>query len=582
MRTPAHHLLTLRRRKWWFLLPAAAVLALTLAAIVSWPRSYRSEATILIEEAEVPEDLQGLMVAEYVEKRFEAITRRVMVTDSLLGIVERYGLYPEARRSQPVAKVAAAMRADIHTEMIRANVVDPKSGQRKSLTVAFTLAFDYPEPETAQRVANELVSLYLGENIRQKRERAAETAGFVRSSLEEAEARIREVEREQAEFKGRHAGLLPEDQLAAQAGIARLESEQRDLDRQLGSLKQREAYLAATLAQTEPSLAYGENGQPQSPAARLEAMRAELVRLEARYRPDHPDIVRLRREVAALEGKAGGGETGAAALRRQAERLRQELAGLGERYGEAHPDVQAKRRELARTEAALAEAAKRAPAPAPRARPDNPAYVSLEAELASVKAELAALGSQAGEVARSLKELRERMLRAPQVEREHQLLQRRLQDAMAVREELTKMEASVQLGQSLDSQLKAEQLSLIEPPSLPERPEKPNKRLLLLVGLVLAGGAGAAGVVLGQLLDDAVWTAEELEALLGRMPLAVIPHLPGPAERALARLRPGFLLGAAASAALLALARLVPLQALRAGLRRRAGLLGGIHQEVRP
>ncbi|MEK0086039.1 Wzz/FepE/Etk N-terminal domain-containing protein [Benzoatithermus flavus] len=540
--SPAEQLLMLRRRKWWFLLPAAAVLAATVAVTLAWPPTYRSTATILIEEAEMPEDLQGLVVAEYVEKRFEAITRRVMVTDSLLGIVERYRLYPERRKREPLSKLAAAMREDIHTEMIRANVVDPKSGQRRSLTVAFSLAFDYPEPATAQKVANELVSLYLDENIRQRRERAAETAGFVRSSLQEAEQKIRAVEQEIAAFKARNAGLLPEDQLAVQSGMARLESEQRDLDRQLAVLRQREAQLAALLARTEPVLLYGENGQPQSPAARLETMRAELVRLSARYSADHPDVVRLKREIEALAGETPGTGGGTGALRREREQLRTEIAALDRRYGPDHPDVAGKRRELARIEEALRAAGRSRTAPVAGGRPDdpapdNPAYVSLQAELASVRAELAALSRQAAEVARSLAELRERALRAPQVEREHQLLQRRLQDALAVREGLTKMEASVQLGQSLDSQLKAEQLSLIEPPSLPERPEKPNRPLLLLIGCVLALGAGTAGVVTGQLLDDAVWSPEDMAALLGEMPLAIVPHASVPAGWRLARLR---------------------------------------------
>ncbi|MCS4559032.1 Wzz/FepE/Etk N-terminal domain-containing protein, partial [Shewanella sp. C32] len=57
--SPAEQLLMLRRRKWWFLLPAAAVLAATVAVTLAWPPTYRSTATILIEEAEMPEDLQG-------------------------------------------------------------------------------------------------------------------------------------------------------------------------------------------------------------------------------------------------------------------------------------------------------------------------------------------------------------------------------------------------------------------------------------------------------------------------------------------------------------------------------------------
>jgi uncharacterized protein involved in exopolysaccharide biosynthesis len=554
------HVLVLRRRKWWFAVPAALVLAAAATLIAFWPPVYRSEATILIEEAEIPQDLQGVVVSEYVEKRFEAITRRVMVSDSLLGLVERYDLYPAERRRQPMSKVVAAMREDVHAEMVRANIVDPRSGQRRSLTIAFTLAFDYPQPEVAQRVTNELVSLYLNENIRQRRERAAETARFLRGSLDQAEERVRAVERRLAEFKLRHAGLLPEEQAGAQAGIARLEAEERELERQRRALTEREAYLAAKLAQTEPRLAHDPSGQPTSPAARLEALQAELVRLTARYSADHPDVVRLRREVEALAATTGGG-SGTAGLRRERDRLSGQVATLARRYGEDHPELVAARRELARLEDAL-RAARARGTPADGFRPDNPAYVALQADLASARAELGALAGQQAATAKALAERRERELAAPQVEREFLLLQRQLQDATAAREELTRMDASVSLGQSLESGIGGERLSLIEPPSLPERPVRPDRRLLLLAGLVLALLAGTAAVIVVQLLDDAVGSPQDIDALLGALPLAVVPHVPSPAERVLARLRPVLVLGLVAVVLALVYARHAPLDAL--------------------
>ena len=96
-----------------------------------WPPTLRSEATILIEDAEIPEQLVGTLVNDYVEKRLESIDRRVMTTDSLLGIVQRYDLYPKERKTRPFAEVADTMRGDIKREMIRANIVDPKSGQKQ-------------------------------------------------------------------------------------------------------------------------------------------------------------------------------------------------------------------------------------------------------------------------------------------------------------------------------------------------------------------------------------------------------------------------------------------------------------------
>src|SRR5688572_8285519 len=135
--TPAHdttlslrdYLAILRRRKWLFVLPAALVFALALAFALMQTSIYRSEATILIEDAQVPEDLMATLVGRYLEERLEAISRRVMVTDSLLGIAERYNLYVEERSRLPINDVVEAMRRNIHREMIRTDVIDPRSGQ---------------------------------------------------------------------------------------------------------------------------------------------------------------------------------------------------------------------------------------------------------------------------------------------------------------------------------------------------------------------------------------------------------------------------------------------------------------------
>ena len=40
----------LRRRKWWFIVPAALVLTVALTVAQLWPATYRSTATILIED----------------------------------------------------------------------------------------------------------------------------------------------------------------------------------------------------------------------------------------------------------------------------------------------------------------------------------------------------------------------------------------------------------------------------------------------------------------------------------------------------------------------------------------------------
>ena len=521
------YVLILRRRKWSFLVPAGLVLAVAVAAALLWPPTYRSDATILIEDAEIPQELVGTLVNDYVEKRLESIDRRVMTTDSLLGIVQRYDLYVEERKSRPFSEVAETMRGDIKREMIRANIVDPKSGQKRNVSVAFKLSFDYGRPETAQRITNELVTLYLNENLRQRRELTTDTAGFLRAERERVEQQIREADAKLAEFKSRNADVLPERQLYNQQLFSRAEQDLRELDRQLQSLKERESYIAAQLAQLDPYLPDTSGPGAASPAARLVAARSELALLTSRYGATHPDVIRARREVEILERSTGPGGRGGLQQDRAAQAA--ELATLRQRYTDDHPDVRKAQRELGALDDALRVAGPAGEAAAARAQ--NPAYVTLQAQLAGIRSDLAASLAQRTRIEANLAAYQGLLLRTPAIEGEYAGLQRQLADSMALRDDLAGKEMATRLTQAAETELKGERLSLIEPPSLPSEPTQPNRKLILLVGLVLAMGAGAGLVVLRQLFDDAIWAPRDITQLLGASPLAVLPHIASPGDR---------------------------------------------------
>src|SRR6187431_1344043 len=100
-RTLADYLLAIRRRRVPALVAGVSVLAMALAAAVLWPATYRSTGTILIEQQEVPVDLVRSMVSSYADQRIQVISQRVMTSDNLMRIIDRYQLYPERRRKDP-------------------------------------------------------------------------------------------------------------------------------------------------------------------------------------------------------------------------------------------------------------------------------------------------------------------------------------------------------------------------------------------------------------------------------------------------------------------------------------------------
>ena len=110
----------------------------------------------------------------------------------------------------------------------------------------------------------------------------------------------------------------------------------------------------AELAQITPYNSYLIDGQQVlSPAERLRVLQTQFVSLQGIYGPKHPDVMKLAREIAALQLDTGA-RADPAELARQVEALRGELAVARERYAEGHPDVVRLQRQLASTQAALA------------------------------------------------------------------------------------------------------------------------------------------------------------------------------------------------------------------------------------
>ena len=198
----ADYLGILRRRIWYLIIPAILIFVVA-AAVAAWmPATYRSTATILIEQQQIPQDLVRSTVTSYADQRVQTISQRVMTTANLSKIIEKYNLFADERKSQSMQTVVNRMRSNVKLEMVDAKVVDPRSGSAKQATIAFTLSFDSASPKQAQQVANEMVSLFLDENLRKRQEAARETSAFLQGEAERLAGQIADLEAKVARVQG--------------------------------------------------------------------------------------------------------------------------------------------------------------------------------------------------------------------------------------------------------------------------------------------------------------------------------------------------------------------------------------------
>lgn len=540
-----------RRRLPLGLTVGLVLLLITVAVALGLPAIYKSRAVILIEQQDIPQDLVRSLVTSYADQRIQVISQRVLTNANLVNIIEKFGLYADERAKDPLEVILAQMRDDITVAPISADVVDQKSGKAMKATIAFELAFDSKAPATAQRVANDLVSLFLNENLKQRSEATEETLTFLTAEEKRLRATVDDLEKKLADFKERNAGALPElSQLNLQL-MSRAEQDLSQLQNQIRSLEQQKVYLESELAQQPPSGAVlmSQRGERlMSPTDRLKSLESEFITLSARYGASHPDVVTMRREIETLRQQTGTGvPQSERAARLQA--LEAELTASSERYGAEHPDIRRLQREIAAIQTELAAPSAPTSTVVAQTTPDNPAYIQLKARLEATESDLRSMSGQAAALRAKLGDFERRLSAAPQVEREYRALTRDFDLAVAKYQEVLGKRQEAELARSLETGQRGERFTLIEPPVVPQEPDRPNRLAIGFLGLVLSF-AGSFGVgALAENLDSRIYGRGGIARVTGVPPLAVIPRLENAASRRARLLKRG-LIGVAAVVAI--------------------------------
>lgn len=518
----------LRRRRGLMLGVFGALMALALAVAVLLPSVYRSTATILIKEQEIPPELVRSTITSFADERIQVITQQVMTRVTLLEMAERYQLYGQARLRETGEEIIDRLRRDIKITPISAEVTDRRTGSPVKATIAFSVAYDSAVAAHAQKIANELVTLFLNENIKNRQQKAAETTTFLDEELARIGEHVSSLEQRLADFKRRNAGRLPEMGQVNQAGSERALGDLQRLDREIAFLEERQLALQTQLAETRPNTAIASGGGGVlEPEDRLRVLQVQLISLQGIYSDVHPDVRRLKREIAAFKLESNLQSAASDREARLAE-LRTSLAALRQRYSDDHPDVLKLRRAYSAIENAVrtgGETGAAQPAIAAPRKPDNPTFLNLQLQIQTTGSQIQLLRNERESLKTRLEQIDLRLGQAPEVEREYLELARDLDSSRARFREIREKQMQAQVAEQLERSRKAERFTLIEPPIYPEKPHRPNRLAILLVGLVLALAGGLAAAALQETLDAKLHGQRALERWMQVPMLVVLPSM---------------------------------------------------------
>ncbi len=518
----------LRRRKWQIFIPWLVVFGAITAIAFLLPSVYRSTATILIESQQVPQDLIRTTVTGFAEERIKSITQQIFSRKILMNIIEDFDLYPEKRGKDPMEEILEDMRDDIFVEMVSAEVPDRRGGRPVTVNVAFTVSYEGRDPQKVMQVTNRLASLFLEHNLRMREGLAETTTELLEQQLEQYRSLTNNLEERIARFKEAHITELPELTNLNLETERQLRRQIEGVDEQMRSLKDRKIYLEGQLANVspEPPLLNVSGQYILDPKERLRALKSQAITLRATLSSKHPDVTKVRKEIAELEKEIGALDK-RLEMKKALHLKEQELKELKTGATDKHPDVLKLKKEIEKLKKNVKdyEDMGKEGFDLAQAQPTNPAYISLQTQIKVAEMDLKGLKDKRQQLEESWQDYVKRLEKMPQVELEYRALLRDCDAAQKKYAETTAKLMEARQGQSLEQLQAGEKFTIIDPPQLPEIPVKPKRIAISLIGFILGIAAGVGVGAVMEFADSTIRSPKDIRRITGHPVLASIPDV---------------------------------------------------------
>ena len=520
-----HYAEVLKRRKYQFILPFIICFVLFTGIISTIPSIYRSTGTVLVEPQNTPDGLVQTMSIGFLERRLQELKRIALSNDNLIEIINRFDLYRDLRNWNKFA-LAERMRKNSFMEMIQTDIFSDRWGGKHSVTYAFTLSFEGKDPEKVGNVANALITLFLEENIKSRGQKAETAFDFLERQKEELKVQIGAIQKKIADFKKENQTRLPE---LLQTNLRLLGEIQRDI-----AIKEKDIeYVTRTISKwtSELSVTPKTTGTPES--EELKRLRREYLQSVVTLSSHHPDLIRSKNRLTALEEELNSRSESSALLNRL-EQKELELAQVKQKYSEKHPDVVRLEKELKSINQELQSYSVESSSLEFSGIPSqqiNPQYTKIQTELEIARHDLEKYTQELNVLKAKLQEYEYRVETSSQIDLQYETLLREYESSRSRYKEIMDRLLTAKEVKGLEKNQLAERFTLIEPPGTPTKPVRPNRLALRLLSLVLSTFIGVIVLTIAEYVDRSIHRAGELAELTGLPILTELPYIRTRKER---------------------------------------------------
>ncbi|HEV2349337.1 MAG TPA: Wzz/FepE/Etk N-terminal domain-containing protein [Terriglobia bacterium] len=480
--------LEILRKRWWvILIPTILGCIGVFLGSLAVSDQFTSTTLVLVEQQKVPDSFVKPVDTEDIGERVGTMQQQILSRTRLQPIIEKFGLFKKEKGKVAMEDLVDELRKSIVVTPIQ-SLVTTKTGELPGFSISFT----GDDPKLSQQVCSEILSMFIEENLHQSEARSVGTTDFMKDQLDQAKKGLDAQDAKLAEFKRRYIGSMPGNEQTDMTMMSAISSQLDAVTSQLNRAQQDKSYIDSLLAEQLAAWQLAQKGgsengslvggaQQQDPLQKkLTDLQAQLVTLRSQYTDDHPDVVKLKADIAALKQKVAdsappkenSAQAKAVAIATEPQAIQQ----LRFQSHQADVMIKDKTREQTR----------------------------LRGQLSLAQG---------------------RLSMSPGVEQQYKEITRDYQTALAFYNDLLTKKNQAEMATSLERAQQGEQFTVMDPPNLPEKPSFPNRPQL--AGAGLAGGLvlGFGITLLLEMSDKSLHTENDVEQFLGLPTLAMIPLL---------------------------------------------------------
>lgn len=461
-------------RKHWWILPACALGlgATAVLAAMQLPKQYTSQTLVLVARPSVSEEVVKHVVTEDFTQRLAAMKGKILSRSRLEPVIEKFNLYAPDRSKVHMEDLIDRLRGAITITPLEA-----MPGIQYANLPGFSVNVTFGDPQLAQQICTEVTSMFMEQDARDINEKAKTTTAFIDQQLADAKGKLDDEDAKLAQFKRQHIGSLPEEDQRNLGLLGSLNAELDSTNQAMTRTQQDKGFNETLLSQQEASWKASQKGEnPESLEDQLRARQEQLTVLRARYTEEHPDVVKLKKEIEDLKKKID------------------EVPSSG--------DV-----------------------PKTRKSTEPPQLQQLRAKIQQADQSFAELVKRQAKIQDQIRVIEGHIEGSPMVEMQLKELTRNHQNALDFYNELLKQRNIAEMDSKLIREQQSEHFSVLDAPSLPTSPSFPKM-------VNFAGGGFGGGTLLGLIIlyllmaiDKTLHSEREVEAYLKLPVLASLPVL---------------------------------------------------------